>query len=118
VSNWGTRGPDGELLIGRIAQYRWITGSGWAAQFPLNLTPTIPDGPGRMRLEQALELLKRPKVDGIYLDSYSAHLNVVNYGKAQLARLSYPPAFDAKTFEPCDLVGFSKAACALPGLPE
>ena len=110
VKAWGTRDAKGGWVIGRIGQYPWITGSRWAAQFPLNLTPAIPGGPGQVRLAQAIDLLRRPKVDGIYLDSYSAHLRVVNYDKNQLAYLAYPPAFDAKTFEPCDLVGFAKAS--------
>ena len=106
----GPQDRDGQVIISRISQYNWISGSRWAAQFPLNLSPSIPDGAGAMRLEQALASARRPEVDGVYLDSYSAHLRTVNYAAAQLEYLEYPPVFDAKTFEPCDLVGFAKAA--------
>ena len=106
----GPQDADGELLIGRIGQYPWITGSRWAAQFPLNLAPAIPDGAGRIRLEEALKLADRPHANGVYLDSYSAHLKTVDYAKEHLAHLTYPPLFDAKTREPCDLAGFAKWA--------
>jgi len=67
----GVRGPDGDFVIGRIGQYNWISGTKWAAQFPLNLTPGIPRGAGQDRLEYVrTHLLIRPYLTGIYLDSF------------------------------------------------
>ena len=117
----GPKGADGELLIGRIGQYPWISGSRWAAQFPLNLAPAIPDGAGQVRLEEALKLAERPHANGVYLDSYSAHLKTIDYAKEHLTHLTYPPLFDGKTCEPCDLAGFAKWAwvdALWEGLPE
>jgi len=104
----GVRDASGQITIGRIGQYNWISGSKWAAQFPLNLCPNIPHGAGQDRLNYVqAKLLTRPYLNGIYLDSYSAHLRRVNYAKDQLKYLGYAPQFDAKTFEPCTLNGFT-----------
>ncbi|MEW6358015.1 MAG: hypothetical protein AB1696_16900 [Planctomycetota bacterium] len=104
----GVKDPKGNVVIGGVGQYNWISGSKWAAQFPLNLCPAVPDGAGQGRLQFVREkLLTVPYLSGIYLDSYSAHLQRVNYGQDQLQYISYPPQFDAKTFQPCVLNAFA-----------
>ncbi len=104
----GVRGPDGDLVIGRVGQFNWISGTKWAAQFPLNLTPGIPQGAGQDRLDYVrTHLLNRPYLTGIYLDSFSAHASRVNYAADQLQYLSYAPQFDARTFQPCTVNGFA-----------
>ena len=104
----GVRDADGKITIGRIGQYNWISGTKWAAQFPLNLNPHVPNGAGQHRLDEVrTRLLTCPYLTGVYLDSYSAHLSRVNYAKAPLKYASYAPQFDAKTFQPCTLNGFS-----------
>ncbi len=104
----GVRGNDGKFVIGRVGRYPWISGSRWAAQFPLNLNPGIPGGAGRDRLDYVrTHLLNRPYLTGIYLDSFSAHASRVNYAVDQLKYLSYAPQFDAHTFQPCTVNGFA-----------
>ena len=104
----GLRGPDGDFVIGRVGQYNWISGTKWAAQFPLNLSPGIPGGAGQDRLDYVrAHLLDLPYITGIYLDSFSAHASKVNYATDQLKYLSYAPQFDARTFQPCTVNGFA-----------
>ncbi|NOY80947.1 MAG: hypothetical protein GXP31_08060 [Kiritimatiellaeota bacterium] len=104
----GVRGPDGDLVIGRVGQYNWISGTKWAAQFPLNLNPGIPQGAGQDRLDYVrANLLDRPYLTGIYLDSFSAHASRVNYATDQLKYLGYAPQFDGRTFQPCTVNGFA-----------
>ena len=104
----GVRGPDGDFVIGRIGQYHWISGTRWAAQFPLNLNPDIPQGAGQDRLDYVrTHLLNRPYLTGIYLDSFSAHASRVNYAADQLKYLRYAPQFDVRTFQPCTVNGFA-----------
>ena len=104
----GVRDPDGDFVIGRVGQYNWISGTKWAAQFPLNLNPGIPQGAGQDRLDYVrTHLLNRPYLTGIYLDSFSAHASRVNYATDQLKYLSYAPQFDARTFQPCTVNGFA-----------
>ena len=104
----GVRDPDGNIVIGRIGQYNWISGTKWAAQFPLNLSPGIPRGAGQDRLDYVrTHLLDRPYLTGIYLDSFSAHASRVNYAKDHFRYLSYAPQFDARTFQPCTYNGFT-----------
>ncbi|NOZ20722.1 MAG: hypothetical protein GXP25_06490, partial [Planctomycetes bacterium] len=104
----GVKDPDGNVVIGAVGQYNWISGSKWAAQFPLNLCPAIPNGAGQDRLNYVrAKLLTRPYLNGIYLDSYSAHLQRVNYNREPLQYITYAPQFDAKTFQPCALNGFA-----------
>ena len=104
----GVRDRDGNVVIGRVGQYNWISGTKWAAQFPLNLSPGIPRGAGQDRLEYVrTHLLNGRYVTGIYLDSFSNHASKVNYATDQLKHLSYAPQFDTHTFEPCTINGFT-----------
>ena len=103
----GTKSLQGEPVIGSVGQYPWISGSRWAVQFPLNLSPDIPDGAGQVRLDEVRGMLKDPRLSGIYLDSYSGHQSRLNYAKDQLKWLRYPPLFEAESKQPCDLAGFS-----------
>jgi len=110
LSTYGPRDAEGDDIIGAIGQYNWISGTKWAAQFPLDLTPGIPDGAGQDRLRYVRDnLLTRPHLTGIYLDSMANHLSRADYAKEKLEYLTYPPLFDAETFEPCTIVGL--AAC-------
>ncbi len=106
----GSRDQKQQLVIGGIGQWPWIRGTHWAAQFPLNLCPTIPDGAGAMRLDEVREGLRTPQLKGIYLDSYSWHMERVNYALEQLQYLPYPPQFEAKTGQPCSLAVFAANA--------
>ncbi len=104
----GVRDRDGNVVIGSVAQYNWISGTKWAAQFPLNLSPAIPRGAGQDRLDYVrTNLLNSPYLTGIYLDSFSAHASKANYATDQLKYLGYAPPFDASTFEPCTINGLA-----------
>ena len=96
----GVRDRDDNVVIGSVGKYNWISGTKWAAQFPLNLNPGIPRGAGQNRLDYVRRhLLNRPYLTGIYLDSFSGHASRVNYATDQLKYLSYAPTFDGSTFE-------------------
>ena len=108
IHRHGVHDAKGEPIIGAIGQYNWISGTKWAAQFPLDLTPGVPDGAGQDRLAHVrTHLLNRPYLSGIYLDSMANHLSRVYYPKENLQYSSYPPLFDGRTFEPCSMVAFA-----------
>jgi len=108
IHRHGVHDAKGEPIIGAIGQYNWISGTKWAAQFPLDLTPGVPDGAGQDRLAHVrTHLLNRPYLSGIYLDSMANHLSRVYYPRENLKYSSYPPLFDARTFQPCSMVAFA-----------
>lgn len=99
---------NGQSIIGAVGRWNWISGSKWAAQFPLDLTPGVPEGAGQDRLAYVRdELLTRSYLNGIYLDSMANHLGRVYYPKDTLQYLTYAPPFDGKSFEPASLIGFA-----------
>jgi hypothetical protein len=108
IRRYGPHDPSGEPIIGAIGQYNWISGSKWAAQFPLDLAPAIPDGAGQDRLDHVrTHLMSQPHLNGIYLDSMANHFSRVCYPKENLEYATYPPLFDRRTLQPCSMVAFA-----------
>jgi len=93
---------EGQRIAPSCGNWRWIGGSKYGAQFQLNLEPDIPGGVGEVRLEEfdCGKKIAGPSADGIYLDSYCAHLGTLDYSRANLVYSRIPPCFDAE-LRPC-----------------
>ncbi|NLC59513.1 MAG: hypothetical protein GX774_21965 [Armatimonadetes bacterium] len=97
----GLRRPDGTLEIAAIGQYPWIQGSQWAAQFALNLDPGIPGGAGKLYLREDGNSVRDPAWgEGRYLDSFSAHVDRLDYAPEHLAHSTLPLAWQADAEAP------------------
>jgi hypothetical protein len=93
---------EGKRRVAYSGNWPWIGGTNYGAQFPLNLDPDIPEGVGQERLDECRKQIADPRVDGMYLDSYSDCLTEADYNPTNVSVSRTPPTFNSM-LKPCVL---------------
>lgn len=98
-----------------IGRFDWMSKSKWGAILSCNLAPSIPEGKGRLNLEQIIFPSLRnmeqqgARFDGIGLDSlggYGEHARV-NYRREHFAYSDAPLSFSALDHQPVQVAAFT-----------